>query len=173
MKSRRRNYLLPVLLLCLAACIAVIWGNSLTAPDKSMQASGQVALELQEVLSALQIPPAQRQFLVRKTAHFLEYAGLGFLWVLTLRAVNFPGKGRYSLAFCAVIAICDESLQLLSGRTGSLRDVGIDCLGAAAGIAVTLVLLEVTVKLQKKRGKLPSAGEKSRENFGNLPQKTD
>ncbi len=81
-------------------------------------------------------------FLVRKAAHFSEYALLGYL--VGLLCVRRDGRSRFFLpeAACLAAALIDEGIQLFSaGRAAQLRDVCIDLSGATLGLTVALVLL--------------------------------
>ena len=81
--------------------------------------------------------------LVRKTAHFLEYALLGFLTAGLLDCLR-----RYLLpkikawhtwvfpaVFCLLYATSDEIHQIFSGRGPRVTDVLIDFAGAVFGVA--------------------------------------
>lgn len=79
----------------------------------------------------------QSHTFVRKNAHFIAYLILGFL------LVNAVGKWRelsgrallVSFAVAVLYAASDEFHQLfIDGRSGELRDVGIDSAGAATGV---------------------------------------
>jgi hypothetical protein len=81
---------------------------------------------------------------VRKTAHFLEYALLAFLWWLALRGDSKEWKWRWIVMAWTVTtlwAAVDELQQgfLSSKRTGSPWDVLID--GSGALTAMVLVCL--------------------------------
>ena len=66
---------------------------------------------------------------LRKLAHLAEYAILG---ALLYRAVRRPGL---AIALAALYAVSDEIHQtFVDGRVGAPLDVGIDTLGALAGI---------------------------------------
>lgn len=77
--------------------------------------------------------------LVRKMAHFMEYAVLGFF---SCRAVLCDVKDRkmaavIAQAFCTCYAATDEIHQIfVPGREGKILDVGIDSLGALTGILI-------------------------------------
>lgn len=74
---------------------------------------------------------------VRKSAHFIAYLLLGLTALNALRKSNVKGIRSYAFAFCisAAYAMSDEFHQLfISGRSGELRDVGIDSAGAATGL---------------------------------------
>ena len=69
--------------------------------------------------------------ILRKLAHVAEFAVLG---ALLLRATRRPAV---AVALAGVYAISDEVHQLfVEGRHGSAMDVGIDTLGALAGVLV-------------------------------------
>jgi VanZ family protein len=89
-------------------------------------------------------------YFVRKTAHFVEYAMLGFLaW----RVVhNDPAFGLFSfrrqcwfvLLFCMFYASSDEFHQsFVPSREAAVRDVMIDTCGAGFGLLATLCLRKV------------------------------
>ena len=134
---------------------AVIWGNSLVPGEGSGSLSLMVMRWGREALAALGLPNAWlTNFVVRKTAHFTEYALLG---VVTMRAwrphlpkgaAASPRRGawvpRAACAAATALALVltpsiDETIQLsVAGRTGQLPDVLLDCAGAATGVALTL-----------------------------------
>ena len=84
---------------------------------------------------------------VRKTAHFVEYAILG---VLAWRAVHFdPAFGSFSprrqygfaLLFCLLYASTDEFHQIfVPSRQASVQDVLLDTSGSGLGLLATLGL---------------------------------
>jgi VanZ family protein len=79
--------------------------------------------------------------LVRKTAHFLEYAVFGFL---TARAFKNSGNSKkpenspfYAVDFCLAYSITDELHQyFVPGRSMQLSDIFLDTLGATFGIFI-------------------------------------
>jgi len=83
--------------------------------------------------------------LVRKAAHFTEYAVLAFLLVRALSMAGSKGmlRWRFLVAFLAVCATAslDEFNQSLSTtRTGTIYDVLLDAAGGAAMIAALWLL---------------------------------
>lgn len=98
------------------------------------------------LLRALGLPPdwiAIAHFWIRKSAHFLEYAGLGFL-AFRAALLSFETRRAAALALGLALAgaVIDEGHQAtLTSRTGSARDVAIDLAGAAFGVAVRRVLI--------------------------------
>ena len=76
------------------------------------------------------------EYPIRKAAHATEYAVLALLF---FGALTFDGKKRYifSWIFTVLYACTDEFHQLfVPGRAGRLFDVGVDSLGALAGLLI-------------------------------------
>ena len=129
--------------------IGMIYGFSSDNGGQSGEKSRWVAEQIARIQYAdfESWPEAQRekligdwQYPVRKAAHISEYAFLGF-WCGLLAAAWGRGKriwrflGALLLAF--LVANSDEIHQIfVAGRTPSPIDVGIDMIGASAGIAV-------------------------------------
>lgn len=87
-------------------------------------------------------------FAVRKTAHLLEYAALGFALRLHLQAVgrHCPLRRPQLLAWGigTLYAATDELHQLFSaGRAPRLTDVGIDSLGVILGLLFFLLCAQI------------------------------
>ena len=149
------------------ALTAVIWCNSLVSGEGSGSLSLTVMRWGQEVLAALGLPSAWlTNFIVRKAAHFTEYALLGIVTMRAWRphlpqgAAKPPRAGAWlSQAACvAATALAlvltpsvDETIQLfIPGRSGQLSDVLLDCAGAATG--AVLVLAASAARRLRARG---------------------
>jgi VanZ family protein len=119
----------------LVCYVAVIWGNSLTPASVSSQESGFLLRMLQRLFAGADISLLWlTEHMIRKAAHFTEYAGLGFLLIKSM-----PYSVRTAAELGAVIPLIDETIQLfVAGRSGQISDVWLDMCGAAAGMAVTL-----------------------------------
>lgn len=117
--------------------VCLIWGNSMVSGTGSGSLSLSIVQLVHGALGALGLPYEWvTNFLVRKCAHFSEYLLLG---VLVCHAFDvecrwrFPGLLIIAGALAAVPCI-DETIQLfVPGRCGAVRDVCIDCAGAATG----------------------------------------
>jgi len=78
-------------------------------------------------------------FFERKAAHMFLYFMLALFLLMAISALRrLRGKQRYAvtLALCALLAGLDEFHQtFIPGRSGELRDVLVDTVGAAIGLA--------------------------------------
>jgi VanZ family protein len=82
--------------------------------------------------------------IVRKLAHFSEYAILGYLVGRLRGSLGRQRRVEFALtvAWVLLAPVIDESIQLLvPGRSGSPVDVLIDLSGVVLGSAVALALL--------------------------------
>jgi len=111
----------------------------MSGPQMSAENTGGI---LGPVLAWLGLGPATIG-LVRKAAHFTEYAVLGLLW---RRAFIHAGALRPAVAAALALAVsvgcamADETHQsFLAARTGAVSDVVLDSLGALAAIAAAHV----------------------------------
>ncbi len=80
-----------------------------------------------------------QDFLVKKTAHFIEYAILSFLYIRAFLGSSFSRKKTFILAFLIslIYAASDEYHQsFIPGREPRVRDVVIDSIGALFAIYV-------------------------------------
>ena len=98
---------------------------------------------LQKLLPFLNLQSETGMHLLRKAAHFSEFAALGmsFTWLFGM----LSGKKAWYLSLpliCgAAAAAIDETIQLFSPDRGpSIKDVGIDTCGVITGIAVLSLL---------------------------------
>ena len=129
MTKRRKTFLaLTVLWLC------VIWGHSMMPAADSGSESNFLADWLMQYI------PWMDDYVIRKAAHFAEYAVLGGLLLGA-----FPKRGRDAVLRAVLagllVALIDETIQLFSpGRSGQITDVWLDFAGAALGyLAVRLL----------------------------------
>lgn len=135
-RSKKRIWICTILLL---ANLALIWGNSMLPATQSDKVSGSL---LKALVDLLQISESLRgilHLLLRKAAHFTEFACLGLL-LTWLRGMNrkklaaiFPVLGGLT------VALVDETIQgFVPGRTPMVTDVLIDTAGAFFGMLVLL-----------------------------------
>lgn len=94
------------------------------------------------------------QLLVRKSAHFLIFAALGFSFFasLTTHFVGTKKKFILSQIFSSAYAATDEFHQLfVEGRAGRLSDVLLDSAGAIFGISLCFAIIFLITKIKKGR----------------------
>ena len=93
-------------------------------------------------------------FLVRKTAHFTEYAILGSLFFLNLKSWQKSKSSTsmnilLSLIFSSLYACTDELHQIfVPGRSAQFRDILIDTLGASFGATITYLTIKLFAKIK-------------------------
>ncbi len=89
--------------------------------------------------------------ILRKCAHFGEYALLGVLTAAALRTgTHFSWPA--ALLPGTFAALCDETIQLfVPGRSGQITDVWLDTAGYLTGALLTLLLFRLCRKRPKQR----------------------
>ena len=98
-------------------------------------------------------------FLVRKTAHFTEYAILGSLFFLNLKSWQRSKSSTsmnilLSLIFSFLYACTDELHQIfVPGRSAQFRDILIDTLGASFGTIITYLIIKLFNKIKTRSHK--------------------
>ena len=126
----------------LVACLALIWGNSLTNGTDSGAMSGRVMAWINAVLHLSESGAETLHLVIRKMAHFTEFTCLGLLLTWQFGMMGEKKGHLFCMPlFCGMLAACvDETIQLLVPDRGpSLTDVWIDTAGAAAGIMILLI----------------------------------
>ena len=145
--------------------IVIFWFSSKTA-EKSSESSDRIV----DVILGVSGAPAQESrealarlrnlvsTIVRKGAHFAEYAVLCSLFMYWLCSFRLPYR---RLCFTAVLlsacyAATDEFHQLfVEGRSGQIRDVLIDASGALAGM---LAISAARALLRRRRERRAEGG---------------
>ncbi len=98
-------------------------------------------------------PYASFEHILRKSAHFLEYAALGFCFAMSVyrHTDDIAQVISFALLFCTLYAASDEFHQLFSSnRSCSLADVLIDTSGIISGI-FTAALFHFAKSLSKHK----------------------
>lgn len=130
--------------------------------EKSSAVSENVTKKVvtEEKIAHLPHKEADKQFetvetIIRKSAHFIIFSGLGFCIFMT-----FYHSGKMhkiyiicilSLIFCILYAVSDEVHQLfISERSGEVRDVLIDSSGSFLGILLVLFICKIKSKYKKR-----------------------
>ena len=128
--------------LLIALNLAFIWGNSLMTGAESGSLSGGILAWINSVLGLGESGSEILHLLIRKAAHFSEFACLGALlcWRLGMAEQKGAQLAAFSLLGGLLAACTDETIQFfVDGRGSSLIDVWIDACGTASGIAITMI----------------------------------
>ena len=150
--------------------LCFIYGNSLTPAAISSKESGYFLAKIQDFLAGAGMDAWRlTEHLVRKAAHFTEYAGLGFLLAMNTGAGIAPVfcllKGNVTAVL--FMPFVDETIQLfVEGRSGQISDVWLDMAGIVTGIMVTAGFMKMTgaLKTGRKAAKGKGSGNRSRNN---------
>ena len=90
--------------------------------------------------------------MVRKFAHFTEFAGLGFLINTALYYSIGKQKLPLGIAIGSAYAGTDEIHQIfVDGRAFQISDLAVDFSGAALGCAVFCALIKLILYIVKKK----------------------
>lgn len=152
LKENRGKILFTILTV---AFVLFIFSNSLQNGENSSKESGTVVQLLQSLFHSLGITAAVSEHIIRKTAHFCEYAVLGALLGEMLR--------RYTprvlqnifvpLFIGLAVPVADECIQLFSaGRTALVLDVVLDFSGMLTGLALTVLCILLHDRRRKGHG---------------------
>ena len=126
--------------------LALIWGNSMLTGLDSEAVSGGILALLGRFLPVLLTEAGHT--LLRKAAHFSEFALLGLLYCGRHRLV----KGEapvHLMGFGLAVACIDETIQIFTpGRASSLIDVWIDASGFALGLLLIVIFYTISNKIK-------------------------
>src|SRR5699024_5090243 len=117
--------------------------------DLSSGITDVIVHTLQHIVPFLPMEDVFFHHFIRKSAHFTAYCILG---ILVIHALSEPNWRRYMTAFliAVVYAMTDEFHQLfIPGRSGELRDVAIDSVGAATGIGIYMLSMFIISRFRK------------------------
>ena len=140
--------------LLVALMVIFIFSNSAASAGTSNGMSLTVSEWVRPVLNTVGLHPETDflNFVIRKLAHFSEYALLGCLIAAAYRLPPWSWmKSKAALLPFFIIPVLDENLQRFSaGRSCELRDMLIDSAGMAVGMFLAIVLLGI-IGHQKKQ----------------------
>ena len=141
--------------LLVALMVIFIFSNSAASAGTSNGMSLTVSEWVRPVLNIVGLHPETDflNFVIRKLAHFSEYALLGCLITIAYRLQPWSWmKHSTALLPFFIIPVLDENLQRFSaGRSCELRDMLIDSTGMAAGMFLAITLLAIAGHQKKRR----------------------
>lgn len=159
--------LLPVL----AVMSAIFWFSSQTAEASTVTSGGFVSRLMDFItLHFGQISEESYEsvrhiatLIVRKSAHFLEFAALGFFAELHLRTWLSKKTWLISLMFSLLYAVSDEFHQhFVSERAPRFTDVCVDFSGSLCAILFICAAFYIIHKIKTKRGRKENGKEEIR-----------
>lgn len=105
--------------------------------------SGAISHFIADLFGGEQGATEEGHHLVRKLAHFSEFAALGAVfWLLSGEYTKDRAKRAISAAFVGIfVPLSDETIQIFSGRGPAITDVWIDAAGYATGAVLTALIL--------------------------------
>lgn len=138
-------------------CCVLVWmGVIFSLSAEPSEESDETSLGLGRVIAEIVVPDfeemsAHEQYqlvkswngVLRKLAHFSEYAVLGFFSLRTLLQVKISKKkaGIVGGIICVLYAASDELHQyFVPGRSCQIGDICIDSMGAITGIVFVLLV---------------------------------
>lgn len=141
-----------ILTILIIATIAFAWIHSAMPGEVSSDESGFVFELLAPLLKLILPDSIVTEYLIRKLAHFSEYAVLGVelaLYVSFVYEISLRNFARI-LYFGATVAFIDETIQIFSGRGPAIADVWIDIAGCTAGAGIVCLINIVRHRSRKK-----------------------
>lgn len=150
--TKKRKAAVAVLTVLLLANLCFIWGNSLVSRSDSHDLSVGVLGFLPGFLRDLYPDREQLVHIVRKAAHFTEFACLGGLSCGLLAATRAVKRHPFFHVWAGgfFVAAIDETIQIFTGRGSQLQDVWLDFAGFSAGLLAVLVVRAVVLRSKPK-----------------------
>ena len=156
-----KKIILWMLVILWAAVIFSFSAQPATQSDKSSMSFTKKIVRILDVTNSLSekeldtIADNLNHF-VRKGAHFCAYALLSVLIYVLLKEYGFKTTHAmiFAVSLSGLYACSDEFHQtFVPGRSGEMRDVGIDTLGAFSGV-LFFYLCSYVIKRIRKRNKV-------------------
>jgi VanZ family protein len=134
-----------ILIVCMIVWIAFIFYNSLQPATDSSALSSPIVNFIYNLLQKVKIDINYLTLttIVRKSAHVFEYVILSLFVTQVFYESHLSTKYflLYSFLIPLIVAITDEIIQtFVTGRSGSIIDVGFDSLGIIIGVFIILLI---------------------------------
>lgn len=128
-----------------------IFSNSLKVAERSDAMSNPIVKTVAGWLNniGIAVNVDTLTFLIRKTAHFTEYAILGILITMVFVGLSKRLSFYWSqiLFFCLASGVIDEMIQFfIPGRSSEVRDVLIDFAGGLLGFLIIWAISNIKQK---------------------------
>lgn len=140
--------------------IAFAFIHSSMPADISGEESENVLQFLQNILNSLGMDTELTSYIVRKAAHFTEYAAIGGALVGCAYSFNKAKPYIYSINILFVgllTAVIDETIQLnVAGRSGQVSDILLDFGGCITGVVVVITVIKLLQIIINHKQKIKS-----------------
>ena len=144
-------------LLVIAVAGAIFVFSAMSGPDSMKLSSGFTSWFIHLFHPDYEMLPAEKQeqiyrlfvWIVRKTAHFTEFAALGMSLLLLLRDYRVNHAGLWAWGLGTLYAGTDELHQYFNGtRTPSMQDVAIDSSGVLFGVLLLTLFFFMLARIK-------------------------
>ena len=159
---KKRKTIRIILSVIILLTVIVIWGHSFMTPEMSTEESSFVKEIVEAVVQSVSnnetftVP----EIVIRKSAHFFEYAVLGLELAILITSNKKEEKKKgflqslscnyiTSFMIALFVASVDETIQYFSGRYSSIWDVMLDMTGASFLIGLFLLIRSLIHKKNK------------------------
>ena len=132
-----------------ALTVVFIWGNSILPAS----VSGSISHFFADIFHGISGSGANSDEIIRKVAHFAEFAVLG-VWLTTLFSLLKIDKAIrvMSVVCCGMFfPLLDETIQMFNDRGPSVRDIWIDIAGYTLGSLIVALIVVITRKMKKEQ----------------------
>ena len=156
-----RWWILFLLWFCVLAVAFLIFGFSEQGGEESTATSDRVVRviitithpEFETLSKAQQLDIwSFLSFIVRKSAHFIEYAALGFFVRLLMASYSLRRGALWAWLGGTLFAASDELHQLFTaGRSGAWQDVALDSSGVFFGALAAAAFMWVYRHISRRR----------------------
>lgn len=140
---KKKAFIIAVSWAAVIVCMAVIFGFSAQAATQSQELSDKFSF-------LLRLPFGS--FIVRKGAHFLEFAGLATLIFNALYQTFGFLRPVIAFIITAAYAASDEIHQLfVDGRACRIFDWFVDCSGALSAILFLYLVIKLFSRVKRRK----------------------
>lgn len=155
-KLTRKNFnIFTIVLFVLTGLyIGFIWFHSSMNAEASAAESAGVLGFITGFLKSIGISAELTDHIIRKSAHFVEFALLGFLTFWCSRRLKKKILANLMpVGFvCLATGVIDEYVQLFSaGRSSEVADVLLDFAGSVTGVLSFLLIMAIAALFRKVR----------------------
>lgn len=159
-----KNIIRAILIILLIATFVRIFAFSSQDGEKSSSVSRKVTTAVTQNVKKIQDMDSKERELtlnkiehvIRKIAHFSIYTLVGILMMALMSTYDISKNKQIlvSILVGIIYATSDEIHQyFIPGRSAMVTDVLIDTAGVCLGVLIVLIVLQIHIKIRKKRQK--------------------